>query len=99
MRMSMMKQFLGNSYLFGANAPFIEALYESYLAEPGFGRPRWRGYFDELQRAATPARRTSRTRRSSSRFAHLAKQRAGPPGARRRRPAQLGAQAVRRRCS
>ena len=46
----MMKQFLGNSYLFGANAPFIEALYEAYLKDPQSVEPRWRGYFDELQR-------------------------------------------------
>ena len=46
----MMKQFLGNSYLFGANASFIEALYEAYLRDPHSVEPRWRGYFDELQR-------------------------------------------------
>jgi len=46
----MMKQMLGNSYLFGANAPFIEALYDAYLADPGAVEPRWRSYFDELQR-------------------------------------------------
>ena len=31
-----------NSYLFGSNAPFIEALYESYLKDPGAVEPRWR---------------------------------------------------------
>ena len=46
----MMKEFLGNSHLFGANAPFIDALYESYLADPQSVEPRWRGYFDELQK-------------------------------------------------
>jgi 2-oxoglutarate dehydrogenase E1 component len=46
----MMKEFLGNSYLFGSNAPFIEALYEAYLKDPQSVEPRWRGYFDELQR-------------------------------------------------
>ena len=46
----MMKQMLGNSYLFGANAPFIEALYESYLKDPAAVEPRWRDYFAELQR-------------------------------------------------
>jgi 2-oxoglutarate dehydrogenase E1 component len=39
----MMKEFLGNSYLFGANAPFIEALYDAYLADPTSVEPRWRG--------------------------------------------------------
>ena len=38
----MMKEFLGNSYLFGSNAPFIEALYESYLQDPQSVEPRWR---------------------------------------------------------
>ncbi|MBI4194848.1 MAG: 2-oxoglutarate dehydrogenase E1 component [Betaproteobacteria bacterium] len=46
----MMKEFLGNSHLFGSNAPFIEALYEAYLKDPQAVEPRWRGYFDELQR-------------------------------------------------
>ncbi|KAB2933803.1 MAG: 2-oxoglutarate dehydrogenase E1 component [Rhodocyclaceae bacterium] len=40
---------LGNSYLFGANAPFIEELYESYLANPASVADVWRDYFDKLQ--------------------------------------------------
>jgi 2-oxoglutarate dehydrogenase E1 component len=44
----MMKQMLSNSYLFGANAPFIEDLYESYLANPASVEPAWRDYFDKL---------------------------------------------------
>ena len=32
--MSVMKDFLSHSYLFGSNAPFVEELYESWLAEP-----------------------------------------------------------------
>ncbi|MBI3937649.1 MAG: 2-oxoglutarate dehydrogenase E1 component [Betaproteobacteria bacterium] len=46
----MFKQMLGNSHLFGANAPFIEALYDSYLEDPQSVEPRWRSYFDSLQR-------------------------------------------------
>ena len=46
----MLKQLLGNSYLFGANAPFIEGLYEAWLRDPAAVEPRWRDYFDELQR-------------------------------------------------
>ena len=46
----MMKELLANSYLFGANAPFIEALYDAWLRDPGAVDPRWRDYFDELQR-------------------------------------------------
>ena len=44
----MMKQMLSNSYLFGANAPFIEELYEEYLANPASVEPAWRDYFDKL---------------------------------------------------
>jgi 2-oxoglutarate dehydrogenase E1 component len=39
----------GNSYLFGANAPFIEELYENYLANPASVPDQWRDYFDQLQ--------------------------------------------------
>ena len=44
----MMKQMLSNSYLFGANAPYVEELYESYLANPSSIDPSWRDYFDKL---------------------------------------------------
>ncbi|MBP9713902.1 MAG: 2-oxoglutarate dehydrogenase E1 component, partial [Sterolibacterium sp.] len=44
-----MKQMLGNSYLFGSNAPFIEELYENYLQNPATVTPAWRDYFDKLQ--------------------------------------------------
>ena len=46
----MYKDLLGNSYLFGSNAPFIEALYDRYLEDPEKVEPRWRDYFDTLQR-------------------------------------------------
>ncbi|MCC6869316.1 MAG: 2-oxoglutarate dehydrogenase E1 component, partial [Burkholderiales bacterium] len=46
----MFRESLETSYLFGANAPFIEELYEKYLENPDAIDPRWRGYFDELQR-------------------------------------------------
>ncbi len=44
----MMKQMLSNSYLFGTNAPYVEELYESYLANPAAIDPAWRDYFDKL---------------------------------------------------
>ena len=44
----MMKQMLSNSYLFGSNTPYIEALYDSYLANPASVEPVWRDYFDKL---------------------------------------------------
>ncbi len=47
--MTLMQQMLGNSYLFGANAPFIEELYESYLDNPASVSDVWRDYFDRLQ--------------------------------------------------
>jgi 2-oxoglutarate dehydrogenase E1 component len=59
--MSVMKEFLSNSHMFGANAPFIEELYESYLDNPQAVPDEWRDYFDKLQvlpsgDGATPAR-------------------------------------------
>src|SRR4249919_1790097 len=46
---SVMREFLDSSYLFGANAPFIEELYEQYLVHPGSVPEEWRDYFDRLQ--------------------------------------------------
>ena len=39
----------GNSYLFGGNAPYVEEMYENYLANPGSVPDSWREYFDALQ--------------------------------------------------
>ncbi|MET4580244.1 2-oxoglutarate dehydrogenase E1 component [Ottowia thiooxydans] len=39
----------GNSYLFGGNAPYVEEMYENYLANPGSVPDSWRAYFDALQ--------------------------------------------------
>ncbi|MBE2261364.1 MAG: 2-oxoglutarate dehydrogenase E1 component [Burkholderiaceae bacterium] len=41
--------YSGNTYLFGGNAPYVEELYESYLANPGSVPETWRVYFDALQ--------------------------------------------------
>jgi len=46
---SVMRQFIDNSYLFGGNAPFIEDLYETYLANPQSVPEEWREYFDRMQ--------------------------------------------------
>src|SRR6185503_7172646 len=46
---SVMRQLLDNSYLFGGNAPFIEDLYEKYLANPQSVPEAWREYFDRMQ--------------------------------------------------
>ena len=45
----MIKQLFKTSVLYGANAPFIEELYEDYLECPSTVPPEWRGYFDRLQ--------------------------------------------------
>ena len=44
-----MKQLESTSYLFGHNAPFIEELYENYLADPASVPEAWRAYFDKMQ--------------------------------------------------
>ena len=44
------------SLLFGANAPFIEELYEQYLADPSAVPGTWRAYFDALPPVANGAR-------------------------------------------
>ena len=45
---SVMKQFEASSHLFGANAPFVEELYERYLRNPA-SAPEWRAQFDAWQ--------------------------------------------------
>ena len=47
--MGSMQEFADTSTLFGSNAPFIEQLYESYLADPASVSDEWRRYFDELR--------------------------------------------------
>jgi 2-oxoglutarate dehydrogenase E1 component len=44
-----MKEFLGTSYLFGGNAPFIEELYEAWLDNPDSVAAEWRRWFDQIQ--------------------------------------------------
>ncbi|MCX7251145.1 MAG: 2-oxoglutarate dehydrogenase E1 component [Burkholderiales bacterium] len=41
--------YSGNSYLFGGNAPYVEEMYENYLADPTSVPENWREYFDALQ--------------------------------------------------
>jgi len=47
--MGTMQEFADTTTLFGSNAPFIEELYESYLADPASVSDEWRRYFDELR--------------------------------------------------
>ena len=44
--------YQGNTYLFGGNAPYVEEMYENYLANPGSVTDSWREYFDALQHVA-----------------------------------------------
>ena len=46
---ALLKEYLSTSYLSGANAPFIEELYEAYLEDPASVPPEWKRYFDQLQ--------------------------------------------------
>jgi 2-oxoglutarate dehydrogenase E1 component len=41
--------YQANTYLFGGNAPYVEEMYENYLANPGSVPESWRDYFDALQ--------------------------------------------------
>jgi 2-oxoglutarate dehydrogenase E1 component len=86
----MFKEMLGNSYLYGANAPFIEALYDRYLEDPNTVEPRWRTYFDELQRLDDGARDVSHAP-IQEHFAQLARQHrvAGAAAGTAERPPQL----------
>ena len=47
--MGIMQQWESTSSLFGANAPFIEELYESWLSRPDSVPPEWAEYFGELK--------------------------------------------------
>ncbi|PHQ79384.1 MAG: 2-oxoglutarate dehydrogenase E1 component [Coxiella sp. (in: Bacteria)] len=38
-----------HSYLAGVNAPYVEALYESYLQDPNSIEPQWQQYFSQLK--------------------------------------------------
>ena len=51
-----------SSRLFGANASFVEGLYEDYLHDPATVPEAWRGYFDELQRTPGAAHEVAHTR-------------------------------------
>ncbi len=44
-----MQRYKNNSYLSGGNAPYIEALYEAYLDNPGSVSENWRSFFDAMQ--------------------------------------------------
>ncbi|OIN94441.1 MAG: 2-oxoglutarate dehydrogenase E1 component [Comamonadaceae bacterium CG1_02_60_18] len=47
--LSVYQAYQANTYLFGGNAPYVEEMYENYLANPGSVPDSWRDYFDALQ--------------------------------------------------
>jgi len=47
---SLMKDFEATSNLYGSNAPYVEELYERYLADPDSVDPSWRATFDAWQK-------------------------------------------------
>jgi 2-oxoglutarate dehydrogenase E1 component len=46
---SIYSAYQGNTYLFGGNGPYVEEMYENYLANPASVPDSWRSYFDALQ--------------------------------------------------
>lgn len=50
---SLMEIMQANSLLSGANAAFVEEVYEAYLANPASVDPEWRTYFDALPAGKT----------------------------------------------
>ena len=74
---ALMREFLGTSYLFGGNAPFIEELYEKYLEDPETVDPQWRRWFDQIQQ---PGQRDVAHQPIREAFARLAYQRPGGNG-------------------
>ncbi|MCA3039209.1 MAG: 2-oxoglutarate dehydrogenase E1 component, partial [Rhodocyclaceae bacterium] len=53
--MIMMRDYQQSSLFFGANAPYIEELYEQYLADPASVPENWRKQFDSLPNVAGQA--------------------------------------------
>ena len=47
---SVMKEFEASSQLYGSNAPYVEELYERYLADPDSVDATWRAAFDAWQK-------------------------------------------------
>ncbi len=72
-----LSELLASTPLSGANATYVEALYEQYLQNPGSIDPAWRGYFDALPPSTVPERSHSeviagvaaRTQASAGNFA------------------------------
>src|ERR1700738_5183 len=48
---SVMKELESTSNLYGSNAPYVEELYEQYLADADSVDPSWRAVFDAWQKS------------------------------------------------
>ena len=46
---SIYQSYSSNTHLFGGDVPYVEEMYENYLANPGSVPEDWRQYFDNLQ--------------------------------------------------
>ncbi|VAX06557.1 2-oxoglutarate dehydrogenase E1 component [hydrothermal vent metagenome] len=66
----LMKELQENSYLFSANAPFVEAQYAEYLRDPKAVSEDWQDYFQQLQNSAVGEEPDHQAIRAQ--FAHLA---------------------------
>ncbi|MDO4998136.1 MAG: 2-oxoglutarate dehydrogenase E1 component [Neisseria sp.] len=71
----MMDEQQSFSYLFGSNAPYIEELYESFLADPDSVDEYWKNYFSELAAQPGYASRDVAHRPIQESFVQLAKSR------------------------
>jgi 2-oxoglutarate dehydrogenase E1 component len=73
---SVYQAYQSNTYLFGGNAPYVEEMYENYLANPGSVPETWREYFDALQHvpASTAAAKDVPHQPVINAFAERAKQ-------------------------
>jgi 2-oxoglutarate dehydrogenase E1 component len=69
---SLLQQFLENSYLSGANAEYVEDMYEQYLVDPAQVEPQWRELFSSLPTGQDVSHRDIRET-----FKQMAKQPAG----------------------
>ncbi len=67
-----MKELLENSYLFSANAPFVETQYAEYLRDPDAVAEDWRAFFRQLQESVPGSEPDHAAIRAQ--FSHLAEQ-------------------------
>ena len=54
-----LRERLASTPLSGGNAPYVEALYEQFLADPQSVESAWRDYFQHLQGISSKLRKRS----------------------------------------